>query len=322
MNDDIFYEIALKYFANTASIEEEKLLEQYLLIAEYKEKYNVLLETLQNESKNTNDAFSLERGLKKLRSKIKQSKKRNIFKYQKRMAIAATIVIFLGLGMLLNSVFFIPKTIQYVTVTSPAGERINVLLPDSSSVYLNSGATLSYPEEFISNKRNVQLVGEAFFKVKRNVKKPFVVQSGNFKTTVLGTSFNVVNKDENNFQVTVKTGKVKVENTVTKRQFILEKNTQVVLNKLEGHLVKESVNAMAITDWHKNLLRFDAITAKEAFSKIEKWYNVKIRCKSASILNRKIRAAYNNEPVDKVFKSLEFMIGIKYKIENDSIIIK
>ncbi len=69
-------------------------------------------------------------------------------------------------------------------------------------------------------------------------------------------------------------------------------------------------------------MRFDAITANEAFSKIEKWYNVKVRCESDSILNRKIRAAYSNEPLEKVFKSLEFMIGITYKIENDTVLIK
>ncbi|MBD0824935.1 FecR family protein [Aestuariibaculum marinum] len=321
MNDEVFYEIALKYLAHRASAEETELLKKYLLNVEYLEKYNTLSEAFRNESTNVNE-FSLERGLKKLRYKIEQSEKRRVLKFRKRFAVAASIVVFLGLGVLLNSIFFNPRAINYISVSSPIGERIEVLLPDSSLVFLNSGATLSYPESFQSNQRNVKLAGEAFFKVKRNVKKPFQVQSGNFTTTVLGTSFSVVNKAENDFQVTVRTGKVRVENRVTKKQFILEKNNQVVFNNLQEDLVKRHVNASKVTDWHKNILRFDAITAKEAFSKIEQWYNVKVLCKSDTVLNRKIRAAYKNEPVDKVLKSLEFMIGIEYTIQNDSILIK
>lgn len=321
MKDEVFYEIALRYLANTATEEEKQLLQQYLLTTEYSEKYSILLETFQSESININDEFSLERGLKMLRYKIQQSEKRKVFKLRKSLAIAATIVTFLGLGILLKSTFFNAKTINYVSVTSPAGERINIVLPDSSVIFLNSGATIKYPEQFEANERNVQLTGEAFFQVKRNVNKPFIVHSGNFTTTVLGTSFNVVNNNRK-FQVTVRSGKVKVENTVSKKQFILEKNTQVVFNSVKDDLIKESVDAKIYTDWHKNILRFDAITAKEAFKRIEQWYNVKVCCESEAILNRRIRASYEDEPIDKVLKSMEFMIGIQYTIEKDSILIK
>lgn len=321
MKDEVFYEIALRYLNNTASEEEKYLLEHYLLNDEYSKKYNILLDTFQGKSINLEDEFSLERGLKMLRYKIEQSEKRKLIKFSKSWAVAATIVTLLGLGILLKSTIFNPQEIQYISVTSRTGERINIVLPDSSLVFLNSGATLKYPKQFVDDKRNVELKGEGFFQVKRNPNKPFIVQSGNFKTTVLGTSFNVINKKQE-FQVTVKSGKVRVENTITKKHFILEKNTQVVFNSVEGDLVEEAVDAAVYTDWHKNILRFDAITAKEAFNRIEQWYNVKVDCKSERILNRKIRASYKNEPIESVLKSMEFMIGIQYTIKNDSILIK
>ncbi|KJD31613.1 hypothetical protein PK35_14525 [Tamlana nanhaiensis] len=322
MTDEVFYEIALKELANEASSADKALLNQYLLQPEYQTKYNELAEVFKEHPTEVYEEFNLKRGLTKLRHKIKESEKTNVFKNQKVLAIAASLVVLLGLGMLFKSNFFAEVPVQYVSVTSMAGQRTEVLLPDSSLVYLNSGATIRYPEKFVNNHRPIELKGEAFFKVKRNEEKPFTVSSGNFKTTVLGTSFNVAHYAENDFQVAVKTGKVKVENTTSKKQFILVKNTQVAFNTEVGGLVKSNINADYVTDWHKNLLRFDAITAQEAFAKIEKWYNVKIQCTSDSILNKKIRAAYNNEPVDKVFKSLEFMIGLEYKIENDTILIK
>lgn len=323
MNEEVFYETAIKILTGKSSEEEKELLRQYLLYPEYKVQYNKLAETFKNHPAEVYQEFDLKRGLKKLRRKIEQTEPaRTSFTNKKAWAFAASLVLFLGLGMLVKRHFFTSKPINYVSVTSKVGQRTEILLPDSSIVYLNSGTSIRYPEKFVGNYRNIELKGEAFFKVKRNIEKPFVVNSGHFKTTVLGTSFNVVNNGDNDFRVVVKTGKVKVENQVTQRQFTLVKNTQVVFNAATGKLEKSYTNAEHITDWHKNLLRFDAITAKEAFAKIEKWYNVKIHCKSDSILNRKIRAAYRNESIDKVLKSLEFMIGLKYEIKNDSVTIK
>jgi len=322
MNDEVFYEIAIKNLTDKSSQEEKEQLKQYLLHPEYKVQYNKLAETFKNNPAEVYQEFDLKRGLKKLRRKIKQTEQAHSYVSKKTWAIAASLVFFLGLGMLFKSNFFTTKPVNYVLVTSKVGQRTEVLLPDSSMVYLNSGASIRYPEKFIGSYRNIELKGEAFFKVKRNIEKPFMVNSGHFKTTVLGTSFSVVNNGDNDFRVAVKTGKVKVENRATQRQFILIKNTQVAFNAATGRLEKSYVNAEHVTDWHKNLLRFDAITAKEAFRAIEKWYNVKVYCESDSILNRKIRAAYSNEPVGKVLKSLEFMIGLKYEIKNDSIIIR
>ncbi|TXE06101.1 DUF4974 domain-containing protein [Seonamhaeicola algicola] len=323
MNDAVFYELALKEIANEASVKDLELLGQYLENPEYKYKYDELVETLSHDaSSSVYKEFDLKRGLEKLRYKIHQEEKRKLFISKKAMAIAASLVLFLSVGLLLNNVSGSKTSVNYVLATSLQGQRTKVVLPDSSTVYLNAGTTLRYPEKFTNNSRTVFLKGEAFFKVKRNEHKPFVVNSGNFKTTVLGTSFNVNNTSQANFSVAVKTGKVKVENSSTKNQFILIKNTQVAFNKELNVLEKSNVNANYICSWHENILRFDAITVKEAFSKIEAWYNVKIQCESEALLSKKIKAVYNNEPIDKVLKNLEFMLGIQYNLENNTIIIK
>lgn len=323
MNDAVFYELALKEIANEASVKDLELLEQYLEKPEYKYKYNVLVETLSHDaSSSVYKEFDLKRGLEKLRYKIHQEEKRKLFISKKAMAIAASLVLFLSVGLLLNNISRSKTSVNYVLATSLQGQRTKVVLPDSSTVYLNAGTMLRYPKKFTNNSRTVFLKGEAFFKVKRNEHKPFVVNSGNFKTTVLGTSFNVNNTSQANFSVAVKTGKVKVENSSSKNQFILIKNTQVAFNKELNVLEKSNVNANYICSWHENILRFDAITVKEAFSKIEAWYNVKIQCESEALLSKKIKAVYNNEPIDKVLKNLEFMLGIQYNLENNTIIIK
>ncbi|KJD36969.1 hypothetical protein PW52_00475 [Tamlana sedimentorum] len=323
MNDDTFYEIALKNLANAASAKDKALLERYLQDASYVAKYKALQAVqVYNTSSAAYNEFNLKRGLEKLRQKIKEDEKRKFLINKKALAIAASFAILLSVGLWFNKLYISKTAVNYIIASSLKGQRTQITLPDSSTVFLNAGAQLRYPEKFTTNQREVFLTGEAFFKVKRNESKPFMVNSGNFKTTVLGTSFNVNNTNPTSFSVVVKTGKVKVENTKTNNQFILVKNTQVVFNKALNTLEKSSINADYATNWHKNILHFNAITLQEAFGKIETWYNVNIQCNSKTLLNKKIRAVYNDKPLEEVLKSLEFMVGLQYTIENNTVTIK
>ncbi|RAW00542.1 FecR family protein [Pseudochryseolinea flava] len=84
-------------------------------------------------------------------------------------------------------------------------------LPDSSTVALNPNAEISYAREWHGNKREVRLVGEAFFNVVKDSQRPFYVYGGDIVTKVLGTSFSVnAAKDAKSIKVAVRTGKVSV----------------------------------------------------------------------------------------------------------------
>lgn len=63
------------------------------------------------------------------------------------------------------------------TITVPAGQRVNLDLPDGSNVWLNAGTTMKYPVSFMKGKREVILDGEAYFEVAHNEKSPFVVRT-------------------------------------------------------------------------------------------------------------------------------------------------
>jgi ferric-dicitrate binding protein FerR (iron transport regulator) len=106
-------------------------------------------------------------------------------------AVAALLVVLLGIGSLITwqvQRYTRPDVIRFVA----DGRIKKVQLPDSSVVFLNVGSTLSLdPKTFNTRKRRVSLVGEAFFKVKKDPEKPFQVDGGELLTTVLGTSFDV-----------------------------------------------------------------------------------------------------------------------------------
>lgn len=73
----------------------------------------------------------------------------------------------------------------------PSGKRERITLPDGSEVWLNSGTLLLYPSDFIGDKREIYLVGEGYFKVRKRPEQPFIVRTKAMRVQVLGTEFNL-----------------------------------------------------------------------------------------------------------------------------------
>lgn len=114
----------------------------------------------------------------------------------------------------------------------------SIQLPDSSTVSLYPGATLTYPEGLNGKKREIQLSGKAFFKIKHISDRPFSVHTGVITTVVLGTSFWVdAPKDSRNISIKVKTGKVGVLQANHHALFLLP-SEKAVFNGMSGVLAK------------------------------------------------------------------------------------
>jgi ferric-dicitrate binding protein FerR (iron transport regulator) len=133
------------------------------------------------------------------------------------VSIAATILVIALVGMSyfastdINNVDEVHASI--VHKSNPAGQKSKVFLPDGSIAWLNSESSISYESEFKDSSRHIHLTGEAFFEVKKDSIRPFVVYSGAISTTALGTSFNINAFNESNITVSLTTGKVNVETT-------------------------------------------------------------------------------------------------------------
>lgn len=328
MDNHIFYELAAKVLTGEASETENRRLQKYLEHPEYRKTYQWLQQEWQKEFRQHSDEFSLDRGLYLLRKKIKTSeqtiRKAPRLHHITLLRIAAAVILFLGISYAIYHTGQnknIPPS-EYLAISSTAGERKQITLPDGSIAYLNAQATLRYPETFDRDKRRVELHGKAFFEVRRNPEQPFVVYSGDFETTVLGTTFEVCYKDTTHINVTVATGKVRVAHRTTGERVILTRNDHAAFDAAKQKFTTSEVHAEHLTDWHRNILHFDEITVKQAFALIEKWYGIKINCTSEAILTQKIRASYHNESLENVLQSLQFMTGFEYRQNNDTITIK
>ncbi len=225
----------------------------------------------------------------------------NILKF----SAAAMLAILLGLSAL---TFLFTKTIESVP-----GEKIVAELPDGSTVEMNAGSNLKYYPLKWKFQRKLQFEGEGYFEVAKG--KKFEVVSGNGKTQVLGTSFNIYAR-ESNYRVTCFTGKVKVV-SISNESVLLEPNNHVELEN--GKLVmKTNYKTEKAVDWKMNRFDFAGRSLNEVFREIERQFAVTIQFQT-ELKNRSFSSNFANpgnveEVLDYVCKSMQ----LKYIKQSDN----
>lgn len=246
------------------------------------------------------------------------------------LAIAAAITILFAI----RSVFFFNNTpdILKTKEEQEQSEKISSLLafngkqliclPDGSTIILNDKSSITYDQNDFNNKtREVTLTGEAYFDIKRNETKPFIVHTGKVQTKVLGTAFNINAYDTSkNIEVTVTRGKVQVGD-LKKVYGIITPNQQIVVNKSTLVYEQNNVNAAIAIEWKSNYLILDDLNMKDAVALISQKYKVQILLSNEKIRNCRITASFlNEEDLDHVLKVVCSVIETEYHYDQNGVI--
>ncbi len=210
---------------------------------------------------------------------------------------------------------------QLTSFIMPDHAKGNLKLPDNTIVWLNKNSQLNYPEVFTPDKREVSVEGEAYFEVTKNTQKPFIVNLGNERITVLGTSFNVKNKKDADFaEITLLSGKVRIDFEKQKKNYTLNPNERILYSKKTGHVKIEPVNASIYNIWIKDRLTFDNEKLSYIISCLEKWYDIKIEYTENIKKIDGISLSVRDESIEEVLKGIQHIAPIKYTIlENNTI---
>ncbi len=159
-------------------------------------------------------------------------------------------------------------------ISTPKGGQFEVTLEDGTHVYLNAASSLTFPARFTGSTREVMLIGEAYFEVKKNPRKPFVVKSIVQNIEVTGTHFNVSCYTSEPTLTTLSEGGVTVSNLKTGKRVILKPGQQTTVTSQET-LVKEVDPNDAIA-WKDGLFVFTQTPLKQVLNQIGRWYNVSV----------------------------------------------
>lgn len=240
--------------------------------------------------------------------------------------VAASAVILLGIGFSLYLKWNTPAQTHPVTLLEKHtdwGQKLSLTLSDGTEVRLNSGSTLKFPERFTGNIRKVELSGEAFFNVSKNPERPFVITSGEVRTTVLGTSFNINTfPDSPAVTVTVATGKVKVASG--QHAVFLGPDEQGVFDKTTNRISRKKTDISNFIQWKDGIIRFEDTSLSEVTKVLEAWYGVTFVFAEEKLKNCHLTAIYNNEILSVVLESIKYAKkGLQYEyLEDHKILIK
>lgn len=247
----------------------------------------------------------------------------------------------------LLAVFFLSKTNtesvsqSHQIVSAQNGSRSKVLLPDGSTVWLNGGSKLYYDYEFSGPRREVRLVGEAFFDVAEQKDRPFIVHAGKIDIKVHGTVFNVkCYQDDTNIETTLLHGKIEVFDNSHKDQpsVFLVPNQKLIVPvpkpsepiKMMAKKTYELVNLdtklaekeRVETAWVYNRIEFRGENFEDLAKKLERWYNVSIVFADDDIRALTFNGSFEKETVDQAFAALKKVGTFDYNIQGREIFIK
>lgn len=200
----------------------------------------------------------------------------------------------------------------------PVAHVRHITLPDSSLVVLSAGSRLEYPAAFNGGVREVTLVGEAYFDIRRDTARSFVIHSGSLRTTVLGTAFNIrAYEGSPEVTVSVTRGKVKVETEQEgKLLAVLTPDQQVVYNNTEATAIRQPVLADSAIQWVRKDMVFENLPFAAVTRAIASRYRVNIRFGNESLAACPIRASFNGT------ESLETVLSVVCDIRNATYIIE
>src|ERR1035438_10431303 len=220
-----------------------------------------------------------------------------------------------------NSVDFSTEEIVNNNLVTHNGEKITCVLPDSSVVHLNSESKLNYPEYFSGNMRIVELTGEAYFSVKHDKNRPFIVKTGNSQVTVTGTEFNKRNRNSDT-KIVVSKGSVKVLSLSSRKQENLKKGDMVQLDSSGNITPPVQVNLKYYLAWRVNKLAFMHTPLKEVMAEIERTYNVKAEFLRDSAKNRTLTGIFETDSLEKVLSVLSLTLDLNISKKGMKIIIQ
>lgn len=196
-----------------------------------------------------------------------------------------------------------------------------VILNDGSLVWLRGESNISYYEKPDEGIRYGELEGEALFEVAKDPNRPFVVQCGDIKVKVLGTSFSL-KKSGDQVELKVLTGKVNISSSINTEGIDVEPNEQAIYSNGEIQkltLKEEEVSSVtANTDYD---MAFSGATMSEVAGRIEDKFNVKVSLANRKIGDCRITADFTDHSLNSTLQMITEVLDVNFSQKGNTVTI-
>ena len=201
---------------------------------------------------------------------------------------------------------------EMLVLTTPNGGTYQVTLSDGTKVWLNAASTLKYPSRFDEHDRIVELVGEGYFEIEKDTKRPFRVRSAGQEVDVLGTSFNIsAYPDEADVRTTLVAGTVQIVNLQSRTVNRLKPGEQAVV---AGEAMRiEKVDVEQYTAWKNGFFYFDRVPTQVAIAQLARWYDLDVIYEGEKPQANVYAYIDKRKPLGDVLKSFEES-GLRFQV--------
>ncbi len=272
------------------------------------------------ESVDTDFDIDIDQGFNKLQKRIKVEKisskttatdnAKVIPMRRKLMQLAAALTLLLGAGFLFNLYNSNTAETNWISVTTSENEKKSVTLSDGTIVSINQNSTFKYPASFDSKTRSVQLKGEAFFDVTKDASKQFIIETNKTLVSVLGTSFNVREYEEELLtEVMVKTGKVKLSPKNNKEAVLLTEFKKGVYFHSERKLKASTLDNLNDLAWQSGQVKFKSTALADVLTILSRQLDCNIQVENKQLLACKYTGNFTNLKLDQIANAIAISFG-------------
>lgn len=215
-----------------------------------------------------------------------------------------------------------PATIETASASQvmyvPAGQRAKIILEDGTKVWLNANTTLTFPNRFSADLREVKLDGEAFFEVVSSRTRPFFVNTQKYCVKVWGTKFNLsAYSKSDNFETSLIEGSVEILGKESTDNVVLKPNERVS-NKAGGKMDVSHFEDMNQFLWKKGILYFDNLSFAELVERLELYFDVSIEVKNQHVLSYHCTGKFRTKDgVEHILHVLQLRNKFDYRFDTN-----
>ncbi len=223
------------------------------------------------------------------------------------------------------SLFFLlskPSPAREMIVQTQKGQKVMIVLPDSTNVWLNGNTSITYSSDFSASNRSIILDGEAYFDVRHESDHPFIVHTETVDIVELGTAFNVnAYNDDPSVTVSLVRGELAVRAKADESILgVLEPNESLVIRKDNLEAKKYIADAETISLWHLNMLKINYFDQYQMWKAIANWYGVDIKVSNAP-KNKTYYFTVKTQSLRELLNDVNKITPIDYDVDGETVII-
>lgn len=309
--------VLLQYFSGSLNPQDKDVVEQWISASDENHRVAKQIQSicLAIETVDTLQQVDSQAALCKIKRRIHKTKHISLFTWLQHIAAI------LFIPLLISTLYYQAKTepIRYMETHTNPGMITSVDLPDGSRVWLNADSYLKYPITFDGPQREVFLNGEAYFSVRKNKLKRFIVRTKeNINIEVLGTEFNIDAYDNNSFVVTTLVeGSVKLSymsDKMEEKSLIMHPDERVIYDCNTHKIDQTRTFVQKDIAWKNGSLVLRDTPLNEVLWMLSKRYNVDFSVKRESLKENSFTGTFTNQQLVRILEHFKIASGINYSL--------